>query len=177
MAEGSGGRGAKAFYMQQMKKFLRGDDRQVLSRMGANRRRVCVLHATAGGTFSKVKNEGIAFERSSAHEFQFVLADTLQVSLNLFLFPVVTMNHNPNVWLKPSQLKCFEFTCLDGRINKGIVAWGIAAINSKPARRFTELSARTGSLPLLGDVPHRKMPRPSAPARHIQTNHRRISLI
>src|SRR5260370_11540981 len=124
MAEGSGGRGAKAFYMQQMKKFLRGDDRQVLSRMGANRRRVCVLNATAGGTFSKVKNEGIAFERSSAHEFQFVLADAFQVALNLFLLPVIAVNDYPNRGPKPRQLKFLELAHLDGPIRKRIVAGG-----------------------------------------------------
>src|SRR4029077_20761178 len=107
--------------------------RKVFIRIRANRRGVRMLHATAAGAFAEMENKRVALERRPIHELQFVQAYALQVSLNLFLFPVVTMDHNPNLWLKPRQLKFFEFTCLDGSVNKSIVPWTIAATISSPA--------------------------------------------
>src|SRR5258708_1417561 len=115
-----------------MKEFVCRDTRQVFVRIGGNRGRVRVFHATAASSFANVQNEGVAFEWRSAHELQFILADTLQVFLNLFLFPVVTVYYNPNLWLNPCQFKLVEFACLDGSVDERIVTCGITAKTSSP---------------------------------------------
>src|SRR5712664_723859 len=157
-----------------MKEFMRRDSRQVFIRVHADCGRVRMLHAAATSSLANVKNKRVALERRSIHELQLVLADTFQIAFNLFLLPVIAVNHYPNRGLKPRQLKFFKFTCLDGSIDKGIVAGGITAEVSNCSTPFNHLNRRTGGVPLFGDVRHRKMHRFSAPVRDIQKNHRWI---
>src|SRR2546423_1446366 len=157
-----------------MKEFVCRDTCQVFIRIGADRGRVRVFHATATSPFANVEDEHVAFEGSSSHELQFVLADALQVRLDLLFPPVVPMNHDPNFRLHPRQLKLFELPCLDGRVDKGIVARGITTEDPDPARGFNELNRRTGRLPIYRNVWHRKMYGLATPLCHVHEDHRRI---
>src|SRR5437016_3081694 len=135
-----------------MKEFVRRDSGQVFIRIGANRGRVRVLHATAASSFANVEDERVAFEWSSAHELQLVLADALEVRLDLLFLPVDPMNHDPNFRLHSGQLKLFELPRLDGRVDKGIVARRITTEDSGSAHRFNGMNRRTGRLPICGNV-------------------------
>src|SRR6266850_126200 len=105
-----------------MKEFVRRDTCQVFVRIGANRSRVRVLHATAAGSFSNVEDESVAFERSSAHELQFVLADASQLFLDYLLPPVVAVNHHSYRGRYVRQLKYVNLPNFNRAVRQRIIA-------------------------------------------------------
>src|SRR6266481_9442001 len=133
-----------------------------------------MFHATAAGSFAKVENEGVAFEWSSAHKLLLVLANALQVRLDLLFPPIVPMNHHPNIRPNSRQLKLFELPCLAGRVDKGIVARGITTEDSDAAVIFDESNRGTGCYPISGNLRHRKMHGLAPPLWHVHEDHRRI---
>src|SRR5712692_7771410 len=119
-----------------MKKCVGRDARHVFIRIDVNRSGVRVLHAPAPGPFAGVQNKRVPFEGSPFHELEFILTDALQVSLNLFLLPVVTVYYNPNLRLKPRQLKLLEFAYLNGSIRKRVVVGGFEKECPRASHRF-----------------------------------------
>ncbi len=106
-----------------------------------------MFHSSPARPFADMKNEGVAFEWRPFHQLQLVLADALEVLLDLFPLPVVTMNHNPNLGLDAGQLKFLEFACLNRTIGKLIVARGVTTEITDSAHRFHALDGRAGCLP------------------------------
>ena len=99
-----------------------------------------MFHSTATGAFANVENKHVAFERRSVHQFQFILADAPQIFFHLFLAPVITVDHHPNLGFNSGQLKHFELPCLDGSVGEGIVIRRIATNSSSSAHRFSGLN-------------------------------------
>src|SRR6266436_2094797 len=74
--------------------------RQVFIRVHADCRGVRMLHAAATCPFANVDNKRVALEGRSIHELQFVPANPPEVLFDVFLAPVIAVNHDPNLGLK-----------------------------------------------------------------------------
>src|ERR1700730_9550439 len=82
-----------------------------------------MLHPTSRPcpSFARVHNKRVAPVRRLAHQFYFVLANSLLLGFYLFLLVAITVNHDPDFRTHPRKLKLFEFPCFDWGVGKRIV--------------------------------------------------------
>src|ERR1700674_5749542 len=154
-----------------MKKFMCRDTRQVFIRIGPDCGRIRVLHATAASSSAKVENERVAFEWSSVHELQFVLADALQVFLDLLFSPVVSVNHHPDLRNYAAQLKFLELAHLDGPVRKRIVVSGVEEKLARAPHRFESTAGSTFCPPVFGWIQNTQLYILGAPRRNVKKDH------
>src|SRR5215471_16168863 len=80
-----------------------------------------MLHSSATCASPDVQDKRVAVERRTLHEFDFVLANSLQLLLNLFFSPFVAVDDNGHARRNPAQVELLKPSNFDRAIRKGIV--------------------------------------------------------
>src|SRR5580700_7766044 len=157
-----------------MKKLVRRHSGKILIRRNPYRRRIGMLHPPAAGSLSNVQNENVTFERSAVHKLDFVLANPLQILLDLLPPPPISMDHHRHARSNVRQVKLLKFAEFHGPIGQRIVALTGDGDQTVPtALRDAPLRCRLKP-PVQWSVPERHVDRFGPAIRHIKENHCRI---
>src|SRR5229473_2969380 len=98
-----------------------------------------MLHAAATGLLADVENKGVVLEGRSIHELQLILTDSLQVVFDLFLPPVVAMNHDGHGGRHLWQFEYINIPNFNRTIRERVIARRFESIRMIPPafeRRF-----------------------------------------
>src|SRR5271170_7545242 len=113
-----------------MKKFMRRHAREILIRWNAYGGRIRMLHSAAARSLSNVQNKKVMFKWRAIHQLQFVIANSAQVVVDLFLAPTIAMNHSTDVHWQSRYGELLKITDLDGCIRECVV---VLSFNTKSA--------------------------------------------
>src|ERR1700674_3258756 len=89
-----------------------------------------MLHPAAAHSFANVENEQVALVWCTFHELQFVLADALQLLVDLLFSPINPMHDHVDAWRNSRQVELFKFTDFNRSVRERIVT---RTLNDKDA--------------------------------------------